>query len=354
MKTNISSPKSWTAAGLVFAVLLGVYGKPASAQAAHPVVGTWDCILSGPRGGTAYLTFFEDEESMNHGTFIGYEVMVPKHPKPTDIGDARGGEGEDRGGGTTPRVRGQQIFGAETPNGSWALDNAGRTIGHFIEVSALENCVTNAFPTSTNGAPPSPDPTPFTNSISGDEFCVTAPIDLTTNSLGNYNMQTICYTNIIICEALTNAISFVGKVVPGKRLTLISTTPFGKTAYRGVPAQGLPDISGDWFGTKKQAGTTYQEFLTLSPSGFPFPNIYDVVGAGPGYSYQGHAVLSSRKSISFVLGMDPPLPTDPVTVVRAVTGPFNVKNIAAVTRGFDQPGGVFTNRITFKATRFAP
>lgn len=136
-----------------------------------------------------------------------------------------------------------------------------------------------------------------------------------------------------------------------KRLTLVATTPFGKTLYRGVPAQELQDISGDWYGVKTQNGVAFQEFFSLSN---PFFNIYDVVGAGPGYSYHGVAMLSSRKKISFAFGMDPPLPTDPVTVVRAVTGPFNVRKIEAKTRGYDQPSGVFTNRISFKAARFAP
>ena len=82
-------------------------------------------------------------------------------------------------------------------------------------------------------------------------------------------------------------------------------------------------------------------------------NIYGVSLEGPGYTYSGIAILSSKKKLSFALGRDPVLPTDPVTAVRAVTGPFNPRKIEANTRGYDQPAGVFTNRITFKATRFA-
>ena len=372
--------QGWSAARLSFAVLLGVLGNPALAQAASPV-GTWDCILSGHRAGTAYLTFINAGESTSRGTFSGIEVLVPNNPKPTDVGDARnggGGDGDTRGGTTTPPpTPGQQIFGYNGPNGPWALDNQGRTIGQFIEVSQLEDCVTNAFPVSTNNIPPisgdfcvpstNTSITTTTNSVpisANIDGCITTPIGtnidgtIFTNQTICTTIEVVCYTNMVNCSAITNAISFVGRVVPGRRLTLICTTPFGRTVYQGVPAKVLPDISGDWYGTKTQARIAYQELpITLSPTSDPsllqFPNVYDVVGAGPGYSYHGNAVLSSRSRISFVFGMDPPLPTDPVTVVRAVTGPFNARRIIALTRGYDQPGGIFTNPVSFKATRFA-
>ena len=520
-----------------------------SSAAAGPAspVGVWDCVLSGHRTGTAYFEFDDD------GTFFVVEALVPNKPKPGEVAEARndrnGGGDATRGGFTTPDPAFQpspQIFGSEVTDGRWFLDNKGRLIGYFIEVSALENCKTNTFvidtstfsstfpfsetnkstfcitsPIATNTVfdtnifsgtiPISGTNTPagnilcvtsttatntvfgtntFTsvmpinvtntiapniscviNSIGTNVFaigtniytsegrivstntfldttnvvCITLPIatnafsfytntyvtnvltiqEIVTNTAnGNvviitspigtnfdsvpisytnqetyytfnyteqticykseyleqticatntytgqticatntytgqticntttYTEQTLCYTNIIICSAITNAISFVGKVVPDKRITLVCTTPFGKTLYRGVPFQELQDISGDWYGVKTQNGVAYQEFFSLSNG---FANIYDVGGAGPGYSYHGIAILSSRNKISFVFGMDPPLPTQPVTVVRAVTGPFNRKNVEANTRGYDQPGGgTFTNRISFKATRFA-
>jgi hypothetical protein len=64
-------------------------------------------------------------------------------------------------------------------------------------------------------------------------------------------------------------------------------------------------------------------------------------------------ILSSKKKMSFVVGIDPPNPTNAVEVVRAVTGPFNPNNVSANMKGLEQPGGTITNQISFKANRFA-
>lgn len=283
----------------------------------------WDCTMGGPREGIAYLTFSTNGFPF---TFTGYEMLVPKVPNVPAV-DPRGGADVSRNdsGGTGTTNSGTQIFGSEPVNGLWSYDSRGRLIGYFIETSQA-TCTTNKIAISTNGV----------GLLDPNEFCET-----TTNG------DLICYTNQVACSALTNAISFLGTVAPGKRLTLIASTPFGKVAYRGVPAATLTNISGSWYGTKKLNGQSFVEFFDMTP--LLTPNLYFVTGAGPGYSYTGSALLSSRKKIAFTFGMDPQDATN--QVVRAVTGSFNPRKMTASTRGWEQPTGIFTNRIKFQAVR---
>jgi hypothetical protein len=316
-------------------------------------VGTWDLVLSGKRDGTAYITFYDD------GTFSGFEALVPRQRSSgSEVSVGRNGDADDltRNGFVTSSnaaPHGMQIFGAGPVEGPWAFDNQGRTVGYFIEVSALENCQTTSIPFSTNTYA-SPIPVIETNNLGETVYCVTIPV--ATNLVGDvtiFTEETVCYTNVTICKALTNAISFTGKVVEGRRITLVASTPFGDTTYRGVPAESLDDISGDYYGSMKRGEQTFQEFFSLGAVDFGFPNIYEVAGTGPGYSYHGTVILSSKKKMSFVVGIDPPNPTNAVEVVRAVTGPFNPNNVSANMKGLEQPGGTITNQISFKANRFA-
>jgi hypothetical protein len=326
--------------------LLGVFAPLIHAQ--NSPVGIWDCVMSGQRQGTAYFEFLDDGTNK---TLNVIEVMVPNGTKTNSTsGGGRnntGGRGDSGGSSFVPS---RQIFGSEIiTNGVWALDVKGHTIGFFVETSFQLNCVTTPIPTSTNSEAPSDIPFTFTDGSTNDPtFCVTSPI--ATNDLGggltNYSEQTICYTNISVCSAQTNAVSFVGTVVPGKKITLKGTTPFGNTMYQGVPAQSLLDISGSYYGTRRKSGVDNLEFFTLTPS-FLAPNVYDVALVGPGYQYHGISILSSKKRISFSLGLDPAVPTNQVTVVRAVTGPFNPKKISAKTVGWDQPEDLLLNPVHF-------
>jgi hypothetical protein len=112
----------------------------------------------------------------------------------------------------------------------------------------------------------------------------------------------------------TNAISFVGKVVPGKKLTLTASTSYGKVTFRGVPATTLPTLNGTaWNGDKHQDSQQFIEFFNLNAftstsnpflSEFPditdYPNIYWTTnGAGPGYDFYGVSVVSRQKKIGF-------------------------------------------------------
>ena len=145
--------------------------------------------------------------------------------------------------------------------------------------------------------------------------------------------------NVVVIEGSvekTNAISFVGKAVAGKRLTLVSSTSFGKVNYTGIPAVALTDFSGSsWSGMKRSNGQFFVEFFNMSsPGDASYPNIYPVSGAGPGYSLQGHAMISAQKKIGFSVRAN--------GVLRASVGSFNLNarngTAKATTKGIEQPG----------------
>ncbi|HLX71503.1 MAG TPA: hypothetical protein VKV04_17970, partial [Verrucomicrobiae bacterium] len=329
--------------GLLAGAML-LAGPFPAARAQSPVTATaWDCLLSGQRQGTAFFQFFDD------GTFDVVEIIVPNAPStpntsPGSGGRTNGNGGRGTGGGSTNTfVPNQQIFGDEETNGLWALDSKGHVLGFFVEISAQESCTITPIPISTNAAPNSDVPVISTNPPSTEPvFCVTLPI--ATNVVGgvtNYSNTQICFTNATVCTATTNAVSFVGTVT-AKHLLLKCSTPFGNTTYEGVPFRELPDASGQYSGKRKQAGVTYQEFLTLTQSE-DNPNMYGVTLSGPGYSYQGFSMVSAQKRMAFSLGLIPPIPTNQVLDVRAVIGPFNAKKVSANMRGWDQPGGVLSN-----------
>ena len=53
--------------------------------------------------------------------------------------------------------------------------------------------------------------------------------------------------------------------MPGKRLTLTSSTPNGKVTYKGVPQNKSHSgsISGSWQGTKKENKQDFLEFFAV-------------------------------------------------------------------------------------------
>src|SRR5262245_54633035 len=110
-------------APLVYSVLVS------SASGAPSPVGTWDCLLSGHRTGTAYFQFFDD------GTFFVLETLVPNKPRVNETGEARNdGDADLRSGTHTPTVKpplSQQLFGIGAVDGLWDFDNKGRIIGEF-------------------------------------------------------------------------------------------------------------------------------------------------------------------------------------------------------------------------------
>jgi hypothetical protein len=319
MKTNLATKGSrgWFRGLVIAAALLSPGGIATMCLAGpfdSPVGPTWDCVMSGNRKGLASITFSGDGSPGS--SFTGFEILVPKAPKQSSSSSGRGGSGDGRtdSDGNTG-TKGTQIFGAEIPSGPWSFDSKGRVIGFFAETAPTGPCVTNTVTT-------------ITLTTNGSEVVVSS------NSI-----------TVVDCPAITNSISFIGKVVPGERLTLVCSTPFGKVIYRGVPTVPLTDISGSWYGTKKtsEPKLSFTEFFTLTPIDV---NLYDFESIGPGYSYGGTLLVSKQKKMAIVAGLDP---ND--DFVRAVTGPYLPGKGKAMLRGWDQPAGPFTNRVQFNVTR---
>jgi hypothetical protein len=241
--------------GLAALLLCGIaasVGATAQAQVLNPPTGTvWDCVLSGSgQKGIAFITFANDQ------SFSGYQILssTPKSAASTDGRNAGGGIGrgvelEDSNGRTN-------LFGFDQVQGPWSYDAKGKVIGNWTMVSGNDNNSTNS---------------------------------------------------------VTNSVSFVATVVPGKRLTLVAATSNGKVTYKGVPyRQIMPSLSGSWYGTKqakKQSFTEFYTFVSMADSnpfeaGYPdlsgYPGIYYTLdGSGPGYDIVGFSMLSSQKKIAF-------------------------------------------------------
>jgi hypothetical protein len=265
-------------------------GTNAQAQTLYPPTGTvWDCVLSGGgQKGIAFITFADDQ------SFSGYQILAFSPPGTRSI------DGRNLGGGIGRHVElngntgGTNLFGFDQFEGPWAYDANGRVIGNFGQVIGGE------------------DPAAGT----------------------------------------TNTVSFVAKVVPGKRLTLVASTSNGKVTYHGVPYSGtMPSLNGSWYGIKQSKGQSYAEFYTFTsvadfnPFGDSHPDLsnypgiyYTSDGQGGGYDVVGFSMLSSQKKIAFTFQNY----TGDVTngVLNASFGSFSASSTGALkasTAGIQEP-----------------
>jgi hypothetical protein len=231
MKTN-----STIAVTLAAFASLAPLGQAASINSP---VGKWDCIMNG--GGQEGITVIEffDTGSTNGRTFSGYQLLssTPKKSSNSSSGPRQPGQKQPnvqpRGATSSSSTSSSSnLFGLGEFSGPWEYDSAGRVVGQFIQIVANYD-----------------DP----NSPS------------------------------------TNGVSFSARVVPGKRLTLVSSTPNGRVSYRGVPFETLADISGGWQGVKKQGQQSFVEFFMLTAYA-SYPNLYTAQGSGPGYYYSNGVV----------------------------------------------------------------
>jgi hypothetical protein len=339
MKSNIRS-------AVALAALLALGGLPATAaQNASPVGPTWDCLLSGSgQQGIAFLTFSNDF------TFTGYQLLVGKQSA-ADSEDGRnpgGGVGRGIGtGGNASGGSGTTLFGFGFINGLWQYDQKGRVVGYFVEVLNQQTTITtNENLTSITGTKTITDTNGFT---------------WTTNI-------TTWFTNITYTTnvtSTTDSISFSAKVVPAKRLTLTSSTPNGKVAYRGIPQKPIDAaISGSWQAAKKVNKQDFLEFFNLLPTSLdnPYvlsvPNIYFTTnGNGPGFSFSGVSMVSVQKKIGFAFetfqGVVTNIATASGGMLSAAYGPISYpkKNTKANTKGFEAPA---ITPFTFQAVRQGP
>ena len=343
-------------------------------QAAPPAsaspVGTWDIVSTGGgQQGLAYLTFTTDLDSLGNFTFHGYvlvagtlPVVVPQssysNPRNSGGADSRGGSSSNTNSSAAPATTpNTTLYGFTDISGPWRYDINNHVIGFFTEpINVVANVTnylaTNVLETITNPSNTSESTIILVVFANGQQTAGTNYFWPTTMNTQLYEFPNpnvvVSLTNeryefpnpnVVVIEGSvekTNAISFVGKAVAGKRLTLVSSTSFGKVNYTGIPAVALTDFSGSsWSGMKRSNGQFFVEFFNMSsPGDASYPNIYPVSGAGPGYSLQGHAMISAQKKIGFSVRAN--------GVLRASVGSFNLNarngTAKATTKGIEQPG----------------
>src|SRR6266404_1452698 len=105
------------ASGIVFGLLLFVSLTAITLAQPSPVGNTWDCVMSGARGGIAFLTFNDD------GTFEGFEVIVP-NPAPSIRPSLIQWDVGSNGLGVRPPAArtNTTIFGSLPMTGPWGFD----------------------------------------------------------------------------------------------------------------------------------------------------------------------------------------------------------------------------------------
>jgi hypothetical protein len=319
---------------------IGVHTAQAVIIPVSPV-GQWDCVINGPgQSGIIFLNFTEDLDT-NSGfpTFEGFFVQAGRLGTTSSSTSGRGtvatgrsGSGssgsssssfinlfgggfiEGAAGGVAENGTGDDWLADSRGNrGNWFFNSKGQIVGSFFTTLSATTIITNFFDWCTN--------TSFTVQLtngSSQNFqfatCFTNGI-LTTNVAWQAEDGEIGVTNLSLTNAnftlgavgVTNNISFVGKVVMNKRITLIGTSTFGKFTITGVPLQPVPIVSGlpidgpfFWTGIVSQDGVKLAEEFNLSDTGIP--NVFGMTGQGPSYSYgptNSFCMISAKKRIGF-------------------------------------------------------
>jgi hypothetical protein len=348
MKTFLAIPGRFI--GLSLAALLAALAPASNAlsQPASPV-GQWDCIMSGNgQSGILFLNFTDQSDSTNSITnptppiFEGIFVQAGRKKLPTGragaIGTGRAGTGTasftnlfgggyingSANGGVTNIGPGdwaplgsQDIPDSRGYRGYWFFNSKGQVVGSYYTVLNATARITNYFDTCidealtiplTNGSFNLQVQFCFTNAVYVTNYPWFAPPPSTEVGFTNLTFTNSNFT--IGAIGITNDISFVGKVVPGKRLTLVGSSAFGKFTIRGVPlapvTTSLPVDGFFWTGNKVQGGFKSVEEFRLLDTGIP--NWYGVNGQGPSYNYNytnSICLISSQKSIGFSINEIP-------------------------------------------------
>jgi hypothetical protein len=352
MKSNILSACRRTIAGLAAGLILGGLAGVATAQT-PPYGTTWDCILSGSgQQGIAFLTFSNDF------TFSGYELLVGKQGstgKSTDgVADTRNAGGNtgrtSESDTNAPAGTGTNLFGFGRISGPWSYDTKGRVLGYFLQIVNQQTSVSTNYDITT---------------VEGQTVVYQTNLDGSITSwvtnIFSYTTNTTYVTNT---SGTTNGVSFSAKVVPGKRLNLVSSTPNGKITYKGVAQDSKPmptPIAGRWNGDKKEGSQHVLEFFTLLPTAVR-GIYYTTNGEGPGFKFGGVSMVSVQNKIGFALSTFSAIGTNDVPVdssgnilggnLSATMGSlaFPKKGTKANTKGFEEP----ITPVTFQAQRQGP
>ncbi|HEX4262997.1 MAG TPA: hypothetical protein VH597_01555 [Verrucomicrobiae bacterium] len=345
---------------------------------ANPPVGMWDCVMSGHgQNGILFLNFLPQSDLGNHLPVFEGVFIQAGQLKVSGAGRDAGSTGSTRsgsGGIITNLFGGGFINGSASGvatnvgegdwfndsrgyRGYWAYDNKGRTVGQFYTVLNGTANVTNFFDTcideilpihlTNNGSFNIHVDFCFTNAVLATNFPWSAPD-------GEVGFTNLTFTNVnftIGTVGQTNGISFVGKVVPGKRLTMVGTSAFGKFTIRGVPLQPLhtllPVDGFTWTASKVQNGFKSVEEFQLAGAGggltnasTVIPNLYAMIGQGPSYIYGTSndgtfCLISSQKRIAFFVQEIPFGTAPPLLETRATIGKLvnHASKIGANTTG---------------------
>lgn len=323
-------------AALIAAFLGAVPQNTCSAAPfSSPVDTTWDFISAGGgQKGIAFLTFSNDF------TFGGYHFWAPNPPKkkPSTSVRSSGNSGRGDSSNTPKATTNDFVFGFAEIKGHWNYDNKGRVVGFFTVPLNVTSIATNyhAGTIETNI-----DSTVLGGGITNVTASFEEGIPSVTTNLTwpdfshTYTIYNTNFTVDIGSAEKTNTVNFTGIVKPGRRMTCVASTTFGKTTYRGIPFQPQIDISGSWIGTKKEKKQKFFEFFDLLPTGFE--NIYySTNDVAPGYSFSTLAIVSTHKRIGF----DVLEGTGTNLIHRATSGPLKTRrrvsaNTIGVTEALD-------------------
>jgi hypothetical protein len=336
MKTFFTNPGRFL--GLATAALLAA--APAAQAVTQPPNPTnqWDCVMSGNgQNGIIFLNITDDIDTTSGlPTFEALFVQAghTKFQTGRSSSTGTGRDGSSGGSSFTNLYGGGFVFGSAGPvanngtgddwladsrghRGNWFFNSKKQLVGSFYTVLNANNRVTNYFQTCVD----EPLSIPLTNNGSFNievSFCFTNPV-FVTNYPWHAPDDEVGFTNLTFTNAnftigssgLTNNVSFVGKVVPGKRITLVGTSAFGRFTITGVPLRPIPTaLPGNgvdgffWTGTKNENGfTTIEQFALFDT---PIQNAYLVSGQGPSYTYGSGSdlgselcLISSKKKIAF-------------------------------------------------------
>jgi len=213
-------------------------------------------------------------------TLSGYQIStVPQQPKSPSVNPRTGTI--DTSGGSVTIPTGPRLIGEGLIEGIWSFDLSGRVIGSYTETTSISEGGTN--------------------------------------------------------QPVVNAYTFRGLASPNRSLNLKVQGSAANLSWTGRPSIPLLDLSGSYYGYSIYGGVNYLEFFTLSPTATP--NVYDVMGSGPNYSYSGTAMLLRQKNFSMVTGSD----DGTNTIVRSVTGLLGTARLPAHGNLLGQQSGVLGN-----------
>ena len=356
---------------------IGVHTAQAVIIPVSPV-GQWDCVINGPgQSGIIFLNFTEDLDT-NSGfpTFEGFFVQAGRLGTTSSSTSGRGtvatgrsGSGssgsssssfinlfgggfiEGAAGGVAENGTGDDWLADSRGNrGNWFFNSKGQIVGSFFTTLNATTIITNFFDWCTN--------TSFTVQLTNGnsqtfqfDTCFTNGV-LTTNVAWIGEDGEIGFTNLNFTNAnftvgafgVTNNVSFVGKVVMNRRITLTGNSTFGKFTITGVPLQPIRIVSGlpidgpfFWTGIVSHDGVKLAEEFNLIDTGIP--NLFGMTGQGPSYSYgptNSFCMISRNKRIAFSVS-EAQLngKASDLNVSRASVGPFinTKKKIGANTIG---------------------